>query len=186
MPILSLVVIVILAGPAPLVTQGPPNAIAKARELIQQARYDAAIGRLEEVLEAEPNHPDALMYMGTAILYSERDYLKAKEWFEKSFRAGGGAAFLVSHSHEVLSTGDLADTCRGWLFLRKGEAEFASDKSEHAFRLSHSEIKEFKQNRLTRQMFHIEREKKNFNFRPRSGEEGEVLLILALYKKFPG
>jgi hypothetical protein len=168
------------------VTQGPPNAVSAARELIRQARYDAAITKLEQVLEVEPNQPDALMYMATAHLYSERDFLKANEGFEKSFQAGGGAAFWVSHSHETtLSTGDLTDYCRGWLYLRKGEVEFIPEDGEHGFRLSYSDIKEFKQNRSAPSMFHIKDGKKNYNFRPRTEDKSEVWLILALSQKFP-
>lgn len=165
-------------------TQQKPDAVAAARELIQKARYNDAINKLEQVLEVTPSHTEALSLMGTAVLYAERDFLKAKKRFEEAFRAGGGAVFWVSHSHEVLSAEELADYCRGWLYLRKGEVEFAPEDPQHAFRLPYSQVREFKQNRLAPSRFHLKDASKNFNFGPRTGDESEVLLIIALYKKF--
>ncbi|HKP86386.1 MAG TPA: hypothetical protein VJZ26_09830 [Blastocatellia bacterium] len=163
----------------------PPKEVAAARDMIAERHYDNAITKLERALEANPNQPDALMFMGAAVLYGEKDVLKAKKLFEQSFQAGGGAALWVSHSHEKLGTDELADYCRGWLYLRKGEVQFVPADGDHGFRLSYSEIKEFKQNRLSK-LFHIKDSNKTFNFRPRSGDEGEVLLTLALYRKFAG
>ncbi|MGA9772466.1 MAG: hypothetical protein WBV94_25760 [Blastocatellia bacterium] len=160
-----------------------PREVALAREMIAQRRYDDAVSKLEQVLEAKPGQADALMFMGTAVLYGEMNFLKAQKLFEQSFQAGGGAAIWVNHSHEKLGTEEMADYCRGWLYLRKGEIEFAPTDGEHNVHLPYSDIKEFKQNRLSK-LFHIKDSNKTFNFRPRSGDEGEILLTLALYKKF--
>ena len=160
-----------------------PKEVAMAREMIAQRRYDDAVSKLEQTLEAKPGQADALMFMGAAVLYGEMNFLKAQKLFEQSFQAGGGAVFWVNHSHEKLGTEEMADYCRGWLYLRKGEIEFAPSDGEHSFRLAYSDIKEFKQNRFTK-LFHIKDSNKTFNFRPRSGDGGEILLTLALYKKF--
>ncbi|HJQ23821.1 MAG TPA: hypothetical protein VKA60_07875 [Blastocatellia bacterium] len=157
--------------------------VAQAKELLRQQRYNEAITRLEQALEARPADAQALAFMGAAVLYSERNFVKAQKLFEQSFAAGGGAAFWVSHSHEAFGSDELADYCRGWLLLRKGEVEFAPENSEHGFRLSLADIKEFKQNRF-RRLFHIKDNDKTYNFRPRTGDENEVLLILILAKKF--
>jgi tetratricopeptide (TPR) repeat protein len=163
--------------------QTAPREVAQAKEAIRQQRYNDAITRLEQTLEERPAEPQALEFMGAAVLYSERNFTKAQKLFEQSFQAGGGAAFWVSHSHEALGSDELADYCRGWLFLRKGEVEFAPENSEHGFRLSLSDLKEFKQNRF-RRLFHLKDGDKTYNFRPRTGDENEVLLILILAKKF--
>jgi tetratricopeptide (TPR) repeat protein len=160
-----------------------PREVTLAREMIAQRRYDDAVSKLEQTLEAKPGQADALMFMGAAVLYGEMNFLKAQKLFEQSFQAGGGAVFWVNHSHEKLGTEEMADYCRGWLYLRKGEVEFAPTDGEHSFHLPYSEIKEFKQNRLSK-LFHIKDSNKTFNFRPRSGDEGEILLTMALYKKF--
>lgn len=160
-----------------------PKAVAQAKDLIRQQRYNDAITRLEQTLEDQPAQPDALEMMGAAVLYSERNFIKAQKLFEQSFQAGGGGAFIVSHSHEALGSDELADYCRGWLLLRKGEVEFAPETSEHGFRLLLADLKEFKQNRF-RRLFHIKDGDKTYNFRPRTGDENEVLLILILAKKF--
>jgi tetratricopeptide (TPR) repeat protein len=164
--------------------QQPPREILQAREMIAQRRYDAALGKLEEALEARPQQPDALMFMGTVTLYRDKDFLKAKKYFEDSFQGGGGGALWVNHSHEKLGTDELADYCRGWLYLRRGEIEYVPEAGEHAFRLPLAEIKELEQNRLAKKLFHIKDANKTYNFRPRTGDESEVLLIVALYKKF--
>jgi len=168
-------------------TAPPPQApreVLQAREMIAQRRYDDALSKLEEALEARPRQSDALMFMGAAILYHDKDFLKAKKYFEESFQGGGGAALWVNHSHEKLGTDELADYCRGWLYLRRGEIQYVPDAGDHAFRVSASEVKEMEQNRLAKKLFHLKDANKTYNFRPRTGDEGEVLLILALYKKF--
>ncbi len=154
-----------------------------AKLLIQQSRYDQATNKLEVILEAEPNQPDALMFTGTIYLYHELDHLKAMKWFEMSLKLGGRAAFLVQHSHESLGGSQLADYCRGWLILRGKEIEFTPDNGTHGFSVSRSELQEFKQNRRLQSMFHIRLKDDNFNFRPSTGQEDEVLLIVAMYKK---
>jgi hypothetical protein len=161
---------------------------ASAQELMRQQRYGDAINVLEPLLEADPANGEALAFLGAASLYVRRegptDFLKSKELFERSFRSGGFAVFWVSHSHEKLGTSDLADYCRGWLYLRKGELEFTPENSEHGFRLAYGDVREFNQNRLLRRMFHIKDSQKTYNFRPRTATEEETLLIVALYKKF--
>ena len=178
MPILASIAVALslLAG-------GQQN-LSSARELVRQQRYDAAVSRLEEFLEASPNNAEALSLMGAAQLYSRRDFLKAKALFEESFRAGGGATFWVHHSHEKLGDELLADYCRGWLYLDKTGITFTAEVEDHSFRLQYSAVKEIKQNRFFHSLFHVKDGARTFNFRPRTGEEAEVLLILTMYLKF--
>jgi tetratricopeptide (TPR) repeat protein len=178
--------VVTLWPSAALLQEKLTEPILIARQLIKEYRYNDAINKLEQFLEANPNDPEALMLMGAAYIYQGGNFLKAKELFEQSFRAGGGAAFWVNHSHEWLSSEELTDYCRGWLYIRKGQVEFSPEDGEHAFRLAPSEIKEFEQNRRQRSMFHIKRHDRNYNFLPRSRKEAEVLLILTIYKKYGG
>ena len=173
-----------LGGPVPIAAPAQANSVSQARELIRKQRYNDAMTKLEEVLESAPNHAEALSYMGAVYLYNERDFLKAQKFYEQSFRAGGSASFWVSHSHEKLGGNELADYCRGWFYIRKNEVEFVTEESDHGFRLASSEVKELKQNRLARTFFHIKDANRNFNFRPRTGDEGEIWLVLALFKKF--
>jgi tetratricopeptide (TPR) repeat protein len=163
---------------------GPPDRLAAALELMAQQRYNAAISKLEEVLETSPKDARAIGYLGTAQLYARRDFTKAQKLLEEALGVGGDAAFWVNHSHEKLTSGEMTEYCRGWLHVRKGEVEFAPADKEHAFRLTSSEIKEFKQNRMSKTLFHIQADKKTYNFRPRTGDEREVWLIIALFNKY--
>jgi tetratricopeptide (TPR) repeat protein len=180
--ILSVILLFPSAG-WPYYQSASQNSVSAARDLIRQQRYNDAITRIEQILEKTPEQPDALELMGAAFLYSEHDFLKAKGFFERAIRAGGGAIFWVSHSHEKLGTDELADYCRGWLYIRKTGLEFVPDNGDHAFRLAYSEVKEFKQNRMAKSLFHIKDSNRNFNFRPRTGDESEVMLALVMYQK---
>ena len=166
------------------IEQTSPKDVTAARDLVRERRYKDAITKLEEVLEAAPQHAEALSLMGAARLYGELDFIKAKKLFEASFSEGGGATFWVNHSHERVSTSELSDYCRGWFYVRKDGVEFAPEHSEHGFRLSYLELKELEQNRLFKSQFHIKDGQKTFNFRPRTGDEGEVWLVVAMFKKF--
>jgi tetratricopeptide (TPR) repeat protein len=173
---------------APHAPRTPPqrsrDVVAQAQGLIRQQHYDSAISRLEQYLETAPDDPEALTYLAAAQLYSDHDYLKAEESFERAFRAGGGASFFVTHSHETMLSGeDITSYCRGWLHLRRGGLEFVPDEGDHGFRMTYAEVAEIKQNRH-KTFFHVKRAGGNQNFRPRSDDERETLLILALYKKF--
>lgn len=179
--LLSLALLLTLTAPA---GQDAPAQINEARRLIRQQRYNDAINRLEEFLEGSPDHADALAYLGAAYLYADTDTARARRFFEASFNAGGGASFWVNHSHQsVLDGDDLTDYCRGWLHLRKGGVEFVPEEGEHGFRLAYGEVAEFKQNR-NKKFFHLKREGKHQNFRPRTSNERETLLILALFSRF--
>lgn len=175
----------LLFQPTPALTgQHSSDVIREARRLIVQQRYDEAISKLEPLLEASPEDPEALTCLATARLYADRDYAKAEEMFERALRAGGGASFIVNHSHESMMSGeDTTDYCRGWLYLRRDGVEFVPEEGDHGFRVSYADVTEFKQNRH-KSFFHIKHGGGNQNFRPRSGQELETLLILALYKKF--
>jgi len=164
------------------IEQKSPKGVAAARELIRERRYKDAITKLEEALETAPNNAEALSLLGAAYLYGEQDFIKAKKTFEASSGAGGGATFWVNHSHEKLGTSELSDYCRGWFYIRKGGIEFSPEHSDHGFRLSYGEVKELKQNRLFKSQFHINDGQKTFNFRPRTGDEGEVWLVVAMFK----
>jgi tetratricopeptide (TPR) repeat protein len=173
---------------APVGLLAPPQSSADvafdARRLIRQQRYNDAINLLEQRLETSPDDGEALAYFGAAKLYADHDFLKAQEMFERSFRAGGGASFFVSHSHESAMSGeDITSYCRGWLHLRRGGLEFVPEDGEHGFKMPFADVVELKQNRL-KTFFHLKRGGANQNFRPRTSDERETLLILALYKKF--
>ena len=152
--------------------------------LIYGQKYDDAITRLEEVLERDPKNAEALTYMATANLYLHRNFTTALEDFNEAFRAGGGAVFVVTHSHEKFNTDYVADYCRGWLYLRKDGIEFVPIEGTHAFKLTYGQIEEFKINRLSKRAFHIKFNKKSQNFYTRSNTEFEPLLIIALHKSF--
>lgn len=153
-------------------------------DLIRRQKYDEAITRLEQVLERDPSNSEALTYMATANLYHDLNFAKAKKEFEDAFKAGGGATFFVTHSHEKFTTGDVVDYCRGWLHLRRDGVEFVPTEGTHGFKHKFSEVKEFKRNRLSKSAFHIKVGGKSQNFRGRSNTELEPLLIIALYKSF--
>jgi hypothetical protein len=153
-------------------------------DLIYRQKYNEAITRLELVLETEPGNSEALTYMATANLYLNLNFNDSLKEFEKAIRAGGGATFLVSHSHEKLTTNDVVDYCRGWLHLRRDGVEFVPIDDTHGFKIQFNEVEEFKVNRLSKRAFHIKVAGKSQNFRGRSNTELEPLLIIALYKSF--
>lgn len=166
------------------------TAVAEAMTAIVNTRFDYAIEKLEQVLAATPGDTEALSLLATARAYKETDTMKAKQHFLDAIGKGGGASFIVSHSHEVslMSMGDPNDYCRGWLHLRKGQVFFVADNGAHSFTMPAADIKEFKQNRMPK-LFHIEprNEKqyaeKNYNFAPRSRDDRETLLIVIMFQK---
>lgn len=153
-------------------------------DLIYRQKYDDAITRLEEILERDPHNADALTYMATANLYQTLNIGQAQKQFEEAFKAGGGATFFVSHSHERFTTGADVDYCRGWLHLRPGTVEFVPLDGPHGFKLKYSEIEELKRNKLSKKAFHIKAGKDTFNFRGRTNSDDEALLVVALYNTF--
>lgn len=157
--------------------------VASARELIKNQKYDDAINILEQVIEQRPEHAEALSLLATSHMYSTRNFVESLKRFEYALKVGGFAVFWVSHSHERLGTSELADYCRGWLYVRADEIEFAPENSDHGFRLVYSQVMEIAQNKLAKRLFHIKDSSRTYNFRPRSGEESEVMLVVALYKK---
>jgi tetratricopeptide (TPR) repeat protein len=182
--ILSAVVLLVAATVPPAPPRNPAGVVADARRLIRQQRYNDAINLLEQYLETSPDDGEALTYFGAAHLYAERDFVKAQEMFERAFRAGGGASFVVNHSHESMMSGDdMTVYCRGWLDLRHDRLDFVPEEGDHGFSLAYGEVAELKQNRV-KAFFHLKRGGANQNFRPRTGDERETLLILSLYKKF--
>jgi hypothetical protein len=153
-------------------------------DLISRQKYDEAITRLDEILEKTPNDGEALTYLATANLYQNLDFLKAQTEFQNALKAGGGATFFVTHSHENFTTDAVVDYCRGWLHLRKSGVEFVPLEGTHGFTLKYSDVEEFKRNKLSGQVFHIKFGNKSQNFRGRSKGDLEPLLIVALYKSF--
>jgi tetratricopeptide (TPR) repeat protein len=181
---LSICVTLALLCPGAALIQDPlVTRVSSAREMIKQQKYNEAINLLEQVLEQKPESADAASLLAVSYMYSTRDFLKALTRFQEAFRAGGYAVFWVSHSHEKLGTSELADYCRGWLYLRANEIEFSPENSDHGFRLPYSQVQEVAQNKLSKRLFHIKDSSRTYNFRPRSGEESEVMLVVALYKK---
>lgn len=153
-------------------------------DLIYRQKYADAMTQLEQVLEKEPGNSEALTYMATANLYRSRDFFKAQKEFKEAFKAGGGATFFVTHSHEMFTTADVVDYCRGWLHLRKNTVEFVPTEGSHGFKLQVKEIQELKINRLSKKAFHVKTGGKSQNFRGRTNTDLEPLLIIALYKSF--
>lgn len=153
-------------------------------DLIYRQKYNEAITKLERVLENNPADSDALTYMATANFYFDHDFSKARRDFDKAFKAGGGATFFVTHSHERFSTGDVVEYCRGWLHLRADGVEFVPIEGTHGFKSKYNEVEEIKINRLSKKFFHIRVGEKSQNFRGRSNTDVEPLLIVALYKSF--
>lgn len=164
--------------------QSPQLSTSTALTLIYRHKYNDAISQLEQILETEPHNTEALTYMATANLYQTLDFGRAQKEFETAFKSGGGATFLVNHSHESLTTSDVVDYCRGWLHLRRDTVEFAPIEGAHGFKLNFSQVQEFKRNRLSKKAFHIKIGEKNQNFRGRSNTDVEALLIVALYNNF--
>lgn len=153
-------------------------------DLIYRQKYDDAITRAEEILERDPRNAEALTYRATASLYQTLNMSQAQKDFEEAFKAGGGATFFVTHSHEAFTTGADVDYCRGWLHLRAGTVEFVPLDSSHAFKLKYGELEEFKRNKLSKKAFHIKAGKETYNFRGRTNSEVEALLVVALYNSF--
>jgi tetratricopeptide (TPR) repeat protein len=165
--------------------QSPSGAaLAGIPDLIYRQKYNEAITRLERVLEDNPRDGDALTYMATASLYQKLDFTRAQADFKEAFKAGGGATFFVTHSHEKFSTDDTVDYCRGWLHLRAHGIEFVPIEGNHGFKFKYDEVEEIKRNRLSKKVFHIRVGDKNENFRGRSNSDVEALLIIALFKSF--
>lgn len=167
------------------VNQNTPSDATRVLNLIRNQRYNDALTLLERILEKDPKNGEALTYLATANLYLDRNFTKAKEEFDCAYQQGGGATFLVSHSHEnVLAADEIVDYCRGWLHLRRSGIQFVPLEGDHGFNLAFSEVSEFKQNRFGKSLFHIKVGGKNQNFRGRTGLDLEALLIIAVYKSF--
>jgi hypothetical protein len=175
-----------------LITGGMPvdrqsvtqSSTSQALTLIYRQKYNEAITQLELILETDPANSEALTYMATVNLYRNLQFLQSQAEFEKAYKAGGGATFFVTHSHEKLNTDDVVDYCRGWLHLRKNTLEFAPVDGSHGFKINCNQVEEIKRNRLSKKAFHIKTGGKNHDFRGRSNTELEPLLIIALYKSF--
>ena len=164
-----------------------PSSVGSAvLDLIQNQKYNDAITQLELMLEREPGNAEAITYLATAKLYRTRDFFKARDEFQQAFKAGGGATFFVTHSHEMFTTSDVVDYCRGWLHLRKDSVEFSPTEGGHGFKVQVSQITEFAINKLSKRAFHIKAGAKSQNFRGRSNTDLEPLLIVGLYKNFKG
>src|SRR5688572_28374403 len=84
-----------------LQTVSSPPVQMTALDLIKSQKYNEAITQLEQILEREPGNSEALTYIATANLYRTRDFFKAQTEFKEAFKAGGGATFFVTYSHEM-------------------------------------------------------------------------------------
>jgi tetratricopeptide (TPR) repeat protein len=171
-------------GHAAIQARTNPTTFTAILDLIHRQKYNEAITRLEQVLEKNPADGEALTYMATANLYHDLNFTKAQKEFTEAFKAGGGATFFVTHSHEKFAGDDIVDYCRGWLHLRLDGGEFVPIDGSHGFKFRYNEVEEFKQNRFSKAVFHIKVGGKSQNFRGRSNGDLEPLLIIALYKSF--
>lgn len=182
---LLFVLVVNLFSSSIVVGQTNPST-STALELIRKQRYNEAINALEQLLEVNPDNTEAIAYMGAAQLYSQLRIENAQKYYEKSLQSGGEAIFWVTYTKETLFGGNIEDDSRGWLHLRKGEIIFSPVEGDslEPVRFSPSQIKEIKQNRTSKRMFHIKSGDKTYNFRPRSGTEEETLLIIIFYQKY--
>ena len=184
--IMSLIISSLFAPPAHITGQTVAQSSTNLAilDLIYRQKYNDAITRLEQVLESDPRNGEALTYLATANLYQTLNFSKAQTDFQEAFKAGGGATFFVTHSHEALTTDDVVDYCRGWLHLRRDSVEFVPIEGSHGFKVNYNQVGEFKRNRLTKKAFHIKVGVKSQNFRGRSNSDTEALLIVALYNNF--
>lgn len=155
--------------------------------LIVQQKYDDALNRLEELEVRHPQDPEILTLQATARMYRDRDFLRAQKDFETALAKGGGATFLLNHSHEItkMATDEMADYCRGWLHLRRDGLRFVPLEEGHRLQLAYAQVVEIKQN-ANRKLFHLKLEKDNYNFLPRSRHEMEALLAIVMFKKVAG
>jgi hypothetical protein len=186
--VLALIICTQLATPAHISGQAGAQSLANLTvlDLIYRQKYNDAITRLQQMLESDPRNGETLTYLATANLYQTLNFSQGQTEFEDAYKAGGGATFFVTHSHEVLNTEDVVDYCRGWLHLRQDTVEFVPLEGSHGFKFNYNQVDEFKRNRLTKKAFHIKVGEKSQNFRGRSNNELEALLIVALYRKFAG
>src|SRR5690349_4735905 len=120
----------------------PETPLSASLDLIRRQKYDDAITRLEQILETDSANGEALTLLGTANLYRDLDFTKAQKEFMAAYKAGGGATFFVTHSHEGFAGEDVVNYCRGWLHLRKSGVEFAAIDSPHSFKISFAELEE--------------------------------------------
>ncbi|MDX2033595.1 MAG: tetratricopeptide repeat protein [Blastocatellia bacterium] len=160
------------------------EAVRRVADWIVEARYKDAVSELEQLLTESPQDQEAAIYLATARAYLEKDALKAREFLEEGVSKGGGASFVVRHSHEVtfFSEGDPNDYCRGWLHFRKGEILFAPEHGAHGFRVPFSEVSEVK--KIRKLILEIKMKKDiSYKFSPRSRLETEVLLIMILHQR---
>lgn len=186
--VLHLIIGTLLASPAHFSGQegAPSSPNATVLDLIYRQKYNDAITKAQQMLESDPRNGETLTYLATANLYQTLNFTQGETEFDDAYKAGGGATFFVTHSHEALNTEDVVDYCRGWLHLRRDSVEFVPLEGSHGFKVNYNQVDEFKRNRLTKKAFHIKVGEKSQNFRGRSNNELEALLIVALYRKFSG
>jgi hypothetical protein len=169
------------AGQSKPVSLPASPAVLAAAELIVQGQYDESAAQLEQILVETPDEKEAAIYLATARAAREKDSLRARELLEEGLRRGGGASFIVRHSHEstLMSLGDPNDYCRGWLHFRHGEMIFAPRNSEHGVRIPFSAVSEFKQ--IKKYLVQVQVGKDNFA--PRNRDERDALQLVIMYQK---
>ncbi|MCC6743886.1 MAG: hypothetical protein IT175_08495 [Acidobacteria bacterium] len=158
------------------------TSIAGARDAIVRGKYAYAAEDLEELARRDTSG-EARTYLATARMYRDRRFYDSLEDFGEAFAAGGGASFIVAHSHEVMSDAEVVNVCRGWLHFRSGRVEFESSESGHAFAVTAAEVREVDTNRLARGLFHIRIGDRKWNFRTRTATRDEAQLVVAIYSK---
>lgn len=174
---------VLLSFAASALSQGTPT-VASARDAIERGRYEIAVEDLMELSGGGKTNPEALTFLATARMYRDRRFYDSFKEFGGAFAAGGGASFVVAHSHEALSDAEVVNVCRGWLHLRLGTVEFESSESGHSFRVASADIEEIEPNKLSKSLFHVRTGGKVWNFRPRTATKDESQLVSLVFNKF--
>ena len=163
---------------------------AKGIAYLDQGKFNDAVNALEQVWEQDQSDPAVAENLGMAYLYADHDLAKAKALAQKAIKAGGKASFLVQHPHEKIGfvSGDTAEFCSGRLSVSRDRMVFTSKEPAHSFVVMKGQLKEIQANKVYgsgRGMYHVRTaDKKNYNFRPRSGSEQEQELILLFVNEY--
>jgi hypothetical protein len=184
-------ILVILAAVVPAQNTGRFAALtSKGLDAIEKGRFNDAINALEEIWEQDQSDPVIAENLGIAYLYADHDVKKAQAYMEASIARGGRASFLMQHAHEKMTAlnAEMSDYCTGRLSISPGRLTFTASIASHSFTLVPSDFAEIKSNRWfgkSENVYHIRTaDKRTFNLRPRSWNEGETKLVVFFTDKY--